>query len=213
MGRKIGLMKKSIRVSLAFATYNEAELNGFAILVITCLKANPLFPSLPVAIAALTALQTAYQNAITASAQGGKINTAAKLEARDALVPALRQTAGYVQTLAVTMTVSQVLSSGFDVVSNNTAQTPLDQPQLISLDNSVGGQLTVYLQPVANARAYQVQFSTGNNVWQEAGIFPSTRGVVITGLTPGVTYTVRVRAIGGSMQYSPWSATLSIMAT
>ena len=75
-------------------------------------------------------------------------------------------------------------------------------------------QLGVHLQPVANARAYQVQFSMdGEKTWQEAGIFPSTRGIIITGLTSGTVYTVHVRAVGGSTQYSPWSATISLMVT
>ncbi len=38
-------MKKTIRVSLAFANYPKDELNSFAILVIVCLKTNPLFPN------------------------------------------------------------------------------------------------------------------------------------------------------------------------
>ena len=64
-------MKRNIRVALSFAAFGDEMLNSFAILVITCLKTNPLFPTLPVAIAALTALQTAFQNAIAAREQGG----------------------------------------------------------------------------------------------------------------------------------------------
>jgi hypothetical protein len=160
----------------------------------------------------MTALQTAYQNAITAAAQGGKADTAAKIEARDAMVSALRQTAAYVQTLAPTLTLSQILSSGFDVVNTNTTQSPLDQP-VFSLDNSMTTQLAVLLSAVTNAKAYQVQFATGASAWQEAGIYPNTKGIMLTNLTPGTTYNVRVRAVGGSTQYSPWSATMSLMAT
>lgn len=212
-GKHQWYMKKSIRVALTFATYTDTELNSFAILLIACLKTNPLFPTLPITIAALTALQTAFQSAMTLAAQGGPMDTAAKNEARDALITALRQLAGYVQSLAPTLTLSQVLSSGFDVASNNNTQSPLPQPVLISLDNSVSTQLTVYLQPMTNAKAYQLQFCIGTAAWSEAGIFPSTRGVVIPNLTPGTVYTVRVRAIGGSTQYSDWSATIALMAT
>jgi hypothetical protein len=206
-------MKKSIRVALYFATFSDDLLNSFTILVITCLKTNPLFPTLPVTIADLTALQAAFQDAIAAAEQGGPMATAAKNEARDVLVAALRQIAGYVQTLAVTMSLSQILSSGYDVASPNNAQTPLVQPLLNGLDNSMSAQLGVSLQPVANARAYQVQFCIGSGPWQEAGIFPSTKGIIIPGLTSATTYTVRARAIGGSTQYSPWSATMSLMVT
>jgi hypothetical protein len=205
-------MKKVIRVSLSFATFGDNDVNSIAILVIVCLKNNALFPNLPVSIAALTALQTAYQNALTAAAQGGKVNTALKIEAKDGMVSGLRQTAAYVQSLAPTLTVSQVLSSGFDVANANTTPYPLIQP-VFTLDNSVTTQLAVYLTAVPNAKAYQVQFSTGSGAWQEAGIYPNTKGIVLTSLTPGTIYNVRVRAVGGSTQYSPWSATVSIMAT
>lgn len=204
--------KQNIRVSLAFATLSGSELNSFAILVIVCLKNNALFPNLPVTIANLTALQLAFQNASTAAVQGGTVATAAKAEARDALVAALRQIAGYVQSLAVTLTLSQVLSSGYDVVIPNNTPSPLTQP-VFTLDNSSTTLLTIGLAAVPNAKAYQVQFGSGTGAWLEAGIYPNTRGIVLTGLTPGTVYNVRIRAVGGSTQYSEWSATMSAMST
>jgi hypothetical protein len=206
------MKKKVIRVSLLFATYPYNDINSLAILVCVCLKNNLLFPNLPVAIAAMQALQLSLQNAITAAAKGGTVLTAQKIEARDAMISCLRQTAGYVQSLAPTLTVSQVLSSGFDVVNANTTPSPLDQPEF-SLDNSITTQLGVNLSAVSNAKAYQVQFSTGTGAWMEAGIYPNTKGIVLTNLTPGTIYNVRIRAVGGSTQYSPWSATVSLMAT
>ena len=204
-------MKKVIRVALNFAAFSDKDVNSLAILVIVCLKNNVLFPNLPVTLAAFTAFQTAFQNAITAAAQGGTVNTALKKEARDALVSVLRQQAAYIQSLAPTLTLSQVLTSGFDVVSPNTTPMPLEQP-VFTLDNSINTQLAVYLSAVTNAKAYQMQFSTGAGPWLEAGIYPNTRGIVLTNLIPGTIYNVRIRAIGGSTQYSVWSATVSMMA-
>lgn len=205
-------MKKVIRVALSFATYADNDLNSFAILVIVCLKNNALFPNLPVTIAALTALQTAFQDAVTAAASGGVPLTAAKNEARDALIAALRQLAGYVQSLVPTLTVSQILSSGFDIANTGGTPSPLDQP-VFTLDNSTTMQLAVNLTAVANAKAYQVQLSTGAGAWQEAGIYPNTKNIVLKNLTPGTIYNVRIRAVGGSTQYSDWSITVSLMST
>jgi len=205
-------MKKVIRVALNFVTFQDKDVNSLAILVAVCLKNNALFPNLPVTLAAFTALQTAFQNAITGAAQGGTVNTALKLEAHDALVSGMRQQAAYVQSLAPTLTLSQVLTSGFDVVNPNTTPMPLDQP-VFTLDNSINTQLAVYLSAVTNAKAYQMQSSTGAGPWLEAGIFPNTRGIVLTALIPGTIYNVRIRAVGGSTQYSVWSATVSMMAT
>jgi hypothetical protein len=186
-------MKKSIRVALSFATFNTDQLNSFAILVIACLKNNALFPDLPVKINALSTLQTTYQDAITAAAQGGPKDTAALNEARTALVSALRQTAAYIQSLGLDNQ-SAVLSSGFDVVMSSNGQSPLSQPVILSLE---------------------VQYCNGapNAGWQEAGIFPSTRGITLKNLAPGSVYSARVRAVGGSTQYSDWSASVSLMAT
>jgi hypothetical protein len=205
-------MKNIIRVALGFATYPDAELNSFAILVIACVRTNPLFPNLPLPLTGLLILQTAFSDAITAAAHGGTPLTAAKNEARDALIAALRQTAAYVQSLTPNLTVSQVLSSGFDVVNASNVPSPLTQP-VFTLDNSMPGQLAVYLTAVPNAKAYQVQFAAGAGAWQEAGIYPNTKGIVLTGLTAGTIYNVRIRAVGGSTQYSEWSATMSAMAT
>jgi hypothetical protein len=205
-------MKNNIRVSLSFATLPADQKNNLAILVIVCLKTNPLFPNLPLTIVALTALQTALADAITAAAQGGKVETAAKGEAADAMTSALRQTAAYVQSLAPTLTLSQILSSGFDVINTNRTQSPLTQP-VFSLDNTTTTQLAILLSAVPNAKAYQVQFAIGTGAWQEAGIYPSTKGIILNNLTPGTTYNVRIRAVGGSTQYSPWSVPVPMMAT
>ena len=205
-------MKRNIRVALNFAIFPAKGVNSLAILVIVCLKNNLLFASLPVALTVLQSLQTALQDAITASAQGGTVNTALKNEAQDAMISALRQTAAYIQSVAPTLTLSQVLTSGFDVVNPNTTPMPLEQP-VFTLDNSTTAQLAVYLQALTNAKAYQVQFSTGAGLWLEAGIYPNTKNIVLKNLTPGTTYNVRIRAVGGSTQYSDWSVTVSLMAT
>ena len=168
---------------------------------------QPAVPNLPVSIAAFTALQTAFQNGITASALGGKVNTALKNEARDALVSAMRQWAAYVQSLVPTLTLSQVLTSGFDVVNPNTTPKPLTQP-VFTLDDSVTTQLAVWLTAVTNERRIKCSMpSARGSRW--SGHFPNTKNIGLTNLTPGTVYNVRIRAIGGSTQYSVWSATMS----
>ena len=167
---------------------------------------------LAVGLADLGALQTAYQDALSAATLGGPKDSAAFREARNALVRGLRQIAGYIHSLGLTKE-SDVLSSGFDLAVWNTRQTPLTTPALMRLDNSVSTQLSLKMLAVANARAYEVQFSAdGGQSWQRLGIYPNTKGIVMTGLTPGVVYSMRVRAIGGSTQYSAWSNAISCMA-
>jgi hypothetical protein len=204
-------MKKSVRVSLSFASLPKDQLNSFVILVIVCVKNNALFPNLPVTIAALTALQAAYQDAMNAAAVGGSKDTAALAEARDNLVVALRQIAAYIQSL--NLTEAQVLTSGYDVVVWSKTKITLVAVTITALDNSLTTQLGVSIQALAGAKAYHVQYCTGTGAWLDAGIWPTTKGIAILNLTPGTVYSVRVRGIGGSDQYGPWSAAMSLMCT
>ena len=206
------MKKQPIRVALYFATFNKNQMNSFAILVLACLKNNPLFPDLPVKYAALQAIVAAYQDKMNTAAQGGTNNTAAFYEAWDTLIAALRQTAAYVQSLGLTNE-SDVLSSGFDIIiPGKHPQEPLSQP-VIGLDNSVTGRLGVDIGAVPNAKAYHVQYANGNGAMGDLGIFPSTRNIAIPNTTPGATYSARARGVGGSTQYSSWSVVVSLMST
>jgi len=206
-------MKKSaIRVALTFATFTNDQLNSMLILLLVCLKNNPLFPNLPIAYTALEALVTDYQAKLAATAVGGQIDTAAFQEARDAVVAALRQIAGYITSLGLT-NASDVLSSGFDIIlPGKNPSVPLTQPQF-TLDNTVPGQLGINLQAVSNAKSYHVQYATGTGAMVDLGIFPNTKNLAIPNTTAGTTYSARIQAIGGSTQYSPWSAVMSLMST
>jgi hypothetical protein len=207
-------MKKTkiIRVAFAFARYDKIQLNYFALLVVACLRNNALFPLLPVSVADLEGLQQTYVAAMNNAPLRGLPARAAFREAREALILALRQIGAYVQSLGLTKE-SDVMSSGFDLAVWNTRQTPLTTPVLVRLDNSVSTQLALKLRAVANAKVYEVQFSAdGGQTWLAWDISPTTKGIVLTGLTTGTVYSVRVRAVGGSTRFSAWSNVLSRMA-
>ena len=82
------------------------------------------------------------------------------------------------------------------------------------VDNLATTKLLVRLTPVTNAKSYNVQTNTnGNGTWTDAGIYTQARRIVVGSLTPGTTYSIRARAIGGSTGSSDWSAPVSVMAT
>jgi len=206
------MKKNAIRVALNFATFTNDQINSLLILLLVCLKNNPLFPSLPISYTALAALVTDYQTRLAAAAVGGKIDTAAFSEARDASIAALRQIAGYITSLGLT-NASDVLSSGFDIIlPGKNPQQPLTQPQF-TLDNTVPWQLGIYLQTLPNAKAYHVQYGTGTGPMIDLGIFPNTKNLALPNTTAGTTYSARIQAIGGSTQYGPWSAVMTLMST
>jgi hypothetical protein len=103
-----------------------------------------------------------------------------------------------------------LLSSGFEANSTNRAQSALDSPTILGLDNGMTSQLILRMQPVAYAKSYEVQTKNGGG-WTPAGVFAQLRGIVLPGLTPGQMYSVQARGIGGSTGYSNWSDPVSHM--
>ena len=211
-GWKVLAMVTNYRVSRDFCSYSDSDLNEFANNVATCLAKNGSFPAPPVKPADLTTLDSAFRDAI-AAATGDPQDTAAKDNAREDLLDALRKDANYVESVA-NHDLEMLLSSGYIANSTNRAQSPLDQPVITELSNIASTQLLLRITPVTNARSYQVQTNTnGNGTWAEAGIFTQARRILLTNLTPGTTYSVRTRAVGGSTGYSDWSKSASQMAT
>jgi hypothetical protein len=197
-------------VSLSFAQLPDSELDEFTGAVVAGLTGNAAFPTPAVSIADLTAAQTAFENAMTAMSQGGTQATATKNAAREALVALLRTEANYVQ-LAGKNDLPTLLSSGFLVNSTSKTQSPLSTPTIVGIDNEMSTQLVARVEGVDNARAYEAQVKNGGG-WLPAGIFTQSRRMILTNLTPGTTYSVQVRAVGGSTGYSDWSDPVSHMA-
>jgi hypothetical protein len=205
-------MKPNLKVARDFTKYSDAGLDEFTNGVVTGLTGNKTFPEPPVAPADLAKLDETFRDAI-AAATGDPQDTLAKNAARDAVLDALRQDANYVQTVA-SHDMQQLLSSGYYAASNNHVQAPLDPPVILDLENLATTKLLLRLTPVSNAKAYHVQTNTnGTGTWTEAGIFTQARHIELGSLTPGTTYSVRARAIGGSTGCSDWCKPNSLMAT
>jgi hypothetical protein len=201
----------TIHASLAFAKYTDSEIDPFTEGVITSLDGNQNFPSPIVPVAALQAALAQYRAAMAGMAQGGKQATALKNAMREEMLTLLRKEALYVQN-ASGNDLPVLLSSGFEAASTNRAQTPLDKPTIMDIQNNASTQLQLRLTTVLNARAYEVQIKTGTGDWTTAGLFTRSRRIVVADLTPGTTYTFQARAIGGSTGYSDWSDPVSHMA-
>ena len=209
-------MNQQLRVLFDFVSMPDATLDEFTGTVVTGMTGNPAYPTPPVALADIQTQLTAFSDALIAHAQGGTAATAAKNTARSVLVDSLRQNALYVQTKCGNV-LATLLSSGYQAASTNHAQTPLDTPVIGDLINGKSGELVARVKPVANARAYEARYAligAGGTPgpWQNGGLFTSTRNLTVTGLTPGSTYTVEIRAIGGSTGYSDWSNAVTHMS-
>lgn len=209
-------MNQQLRVLFDFVSMPDSSLDEFAGGTVTGMTANPAYPTPPVALPTVELQQQAFNAAVIAAANGGTTLTAAKNNARALLVDSLRQNASYVQ-IKCNNNLQTLLSSGYQAASTNHTQTPLTQPVIGDLINGNTGELVARVKAVTNARAYEARFAligAGGTPgpWQSGGVFTNSRAVVITGLTPGATYVVEVRAIGGSNGYSDWSNAVSRMS-
>ena len=172
---------------------------------------NPSFPTPIVSLGSLTAAQVAFNNAIGVASQGGRVATATKNAERETVLALLRQEAAYVQSVAGE-DLPMLLTSGFEAVSTTRTRIILPQPVVERVENPQSTKLGLRLQPVPTARAYEVRISYGTTGWQAVGIFTYSRPILIESLTPGTTYTLQARAIGGTTGYSDWSDPVSHMA-
>ena len=217
-------LMKNLRVYLGILRAPDLEFSEYALGVIEGMADNPAFPAPPVPLKPavppvpdaptdLTTLQQDFSAARVAAANGGTELTAIKNQKRELLADALHKLGMYVQTVA-RHDLALMLSSGFEACSTNRASVPLAKPAILALVNETSGQLLVRGTPVLNARSYQAQISTdGGQTWKDADDYTGARRMVIAPVTPGTVYTVRIRAVGGSTKYSPWSDPSSHIAT
>lgn len=195
---------RNYRVSLRFSRLSDSALKVFTTEVIKGMSDNPLFPAPLVPLPELTALQSAFGEAMVASELGGVLSTVVKNEARAALLGALRRQANYVQGVCQ-HDEAGMLASGFKPASLNRAPRPLEKPLVLKVLNVRTETLMLRIAPVPTARSYEVQRRTDGGEWQAAGIFQQARRMEIGALVPGALYDLRVRAIGGSTGYSDWT--------
>ena len=219
---------KKLRVWVGYSGYQDGALSEQAGTVAGRMNGNAGFPNPPVPLVPpptsvpagqaavvvqpdLTTLRANFDAAVQAAADGGITLTAAKKDARQALITALDMLAFYVQSVA-RFDMTLLLSSGFQPVSTNRAQVELQTPGIEVLENAGRGVLLMRVSPIPNARGYQVQIKSGSETWTDLGIFPQARRIELTALTTGTVYTMQVRAVGGLKLYSQWSDPSSHMA-
>jgi hypothetical protein len=202
----------TLRVSLKFAQLSDGNLGDFGLTVSTKLENNSYFTTLPFPLARLQTEVAEFTTAVANAAQGGTQLTAIKNAARATLIESLRVLAAYVQSAGQNSR-EIILSSGFGVNKTDRTRRPLDKPAITNIDNFASTQLMIGMTPVDNARSYEVRTRVGSGDWKNAGVFTKARGVILGDLTPGATYDVQARAVGGTTGYSDWSDPVSHMAT
>ena len=201
----------NLRISLGFAKLPDAEVDNFTQRVIDGMTANAAYPAPPVTMASLQTALNDFIAKTAAAKSGGPPDTAAKNDSRQTVLGLLRQLASYVH-INCNNDMAILLSSGFQAMSTNRSQTPLEQPQGLVIKNGPTGQLVASVQPVKNTRIYEGRVKGPGGDWLPSVFSSDSRHITFEGLTPGTNYTVQVRALGGSTGQSDWSDPSSHMA-
>jgi chitodextrinase len=97
-------------------------------------------------------------------------------------------------------------------MSTNRAQSPLGQPTELVIDNGTSGQLVASIKPVKNTSLYEGRIKGPTGDWLPSAFTGDSQHIEFNGLTPGSTYTIQVRALGGSTGQSDWSDPSTHMA-
>jgi hypothetical protein len=205
-------MTSKIRTSLGFAQLTDGNLSPFTGGVIEGLTENAAsFPNLPVAVTPLGVFKDTFDQALIDMVGGGPSATAAKDEARDALVDALRKDAFYVAA-AANNNLAVLLSSGYEAVSTNRTQTALPQTEVTSVKTPQSGVLQAKVKAQANVRSYEGRIKKIDGEWGPTLSFSSSRKILFEALTAGLSYILQIRSIGGSNGSSDWSNPITKMA-
>jgi Fibronectin type III domain len=204
--------RANLKILRDFYKYNGQNLGTFGGNVATSIDPT-LYPNLPFDPKTLSAMSADLITKQGATLTGGTPATAARNKSFDTFADALNADANVVENVVGT-NLEMLLATGFLPVSTNRASSPLDDTDIVSLQNNGTTQALLDLLPVRNARSYQLQISTdGGKTWTEAGISTRATRIMLPNLIPGTTYSVRARAIGGSTGASAWTAPRSIMST
>ncbi len=207
------MSEQHVRVLQNFGRQTDAQLIAFTVAVIKGLTGNPALASPPVDLKVVQAAVDNLVAAIAAQPSGGRAATAHKSDVRHELIRIVRKLALYVQdTCGGDRAV--VLNSGFLAVTPNRASLPVEKPGIAGVEFGNSAELVVKVNPVARARCYDVRTAAIGpdgvpGAWQNGGTFRSTRGMIVKNLTPGTTYSLQVRAFGGSNGHTDWSDPVS----
>jgi hypothetical protein len=205
-------MITTVKVSMNFTKLSDGNLSPFAGGVIEGMTSHASdFPKPPVPIADLTTLKETFDEAMVEMTDAGPSTTAAKNAARKALIAALRKNALFVE-IAANNDLSLLLTSGYEAASNNRAQNPLQQVEVLSVETAQSGELKARVKRQQNARAFEGRIKAAGGEFGPSISFASAKAILFTGLTAGVTYTLQLCALGGSTGKSDWSDPITKMA-
>jgi len=201
---------KNIRALIGFSNVADADVVQRGTAVQTNMTGNSNFPNPPVDLNDFKSKLDAFAAAIADAKDGGKKAITLRDHLGGEIVRLMKLLAFYAE-LNCKEDMNIFLTSGFTPRSTTrTPPQPVAPTTVLSVDQGESGSFKVWMQAVRRAKNYQVrkgQVGVGGATptsWDIVTVPNTKNPAVITGLTPGTTYAIQVRAYG-TLGYSEWS--------
>jgi hypothetical protein len=210
-------VKKLIKALLNFSSKAPEQLLAQGYAILKGMTGNVNFTNLPIDLNALKTTLDAYSGSIADDKDGSKKAITLRNQIGEEIIRMLRVLTFHVE-LNCKDDMNIFLSSGFTPRSaTRTPPKPLDQTTVLSVDQGVSGEFKVSIKSVRHAKNYQLrrgQVGPGGATpatWSIVTVPNAKTAAVISGLTPGTTYAIQVRAYG-ALGYTEWSDSAVRMA-
>jgi hypothetical protein len=201
--------KKMSKPKLELKSKNDTEVLAFARAHITAMTGNPNFATPLPPAPAMLALADGYEAGLNdwlAKNQAAQAARSAKDDLRELLEQGLTQRANYVE-IDSGGDETQILSAGFSVRAQAAPPSAVGQPaNLRAAMGAMTGTIEVAWDTVKGAKSYILDCRTHGATpgpWAQVKILTAPK-YAVTGLTPGIEYSFRVRAVGAAGE-GPWS--------
>jgi hypothetical protein len=202
-------------IIIGFDSLTAADFLAKAELIHRSLADHPDFPEpWPAHVPTSTQLAEAlalYRNAYQATCGGRRAYIGPRNVARQILSGYLKRIAFHLETVARGDR-ALLATTGYDLRREHTranGRPPTAPADFRLMYSDISGALVAKARKLPMAVGYQVQISEGDTVpelnWSDAGIFRSCSHIELEGLTPGIVYRVRIRAISrhGPGEWTP----------
>ena len=189
---------KNYKLILDYAKLSDAALSIKAVNVKNSLTGNVNFPTTNPSLADFTALQEAFDVALSKTLSADRIQIALKNQDRAALLAGMRQLALDIDAQA-NGDKAKLLSSGLDLASIGDTASSISVPtEFRILDGVNAGELKFVCKRVINAVSYLYEYTdeipTEETNWKVQPA--SSRELTVRGLRSGARIYGRIKAIG-----------------
>jgi hypothetical protein len=202
-----------IKPILGFTKFTTAGFLTRLFAVFKGMDGNPKYTLPPVSMAAFKAAIDEFMALMANAADGSRTAIAELQNKRVDLTVMLRSLGHYVEG-ACEGDLATFLSSGFEpAYTTYSRQQPLPKPAPVKITQGNTGQLSIKIQALPKARFYELEYTVSGSAdpsWTMTRVTTVVTPVTIDGLTPGTTYTFRLRGYG-IHGFSDWSNTASRM--